>query len=182
MKRAVSMFLVLLLWSSLLFPAVNSNAASNKQTGEKYEILEIVSHDSSGSPLADDYVNNTKNLNITTMTMKRFVALRDELDGKYDAIVISQGDYNPEKLGKSSGNAQAHNTTNIMNDITDLRAEEIKEFYIEKGLPIFIYRNSGSDQDVLKYSNSKLYKHFSSYLKNQKDNVIFFRNKLQNDF
>ncbi|MCG6172805.1 DUF5057 domain-containing protein [Anoxybacillus sp. LAT_35] len=176
------MFLVLLLWSSLLFPAVNSNAASNKQTGEKYEILEIVSHDSSGSPLADDYVNNTKNLNITTMTMKRFVALRDELDGKYDAIVISQGDYNPEKLGKSSGNAQAHNTTNIMNDITDLRAEEIKEFYIEKGLPIFIYRNSGSDQDVLKYSNSKLYKHFSSYLKNQKDNVIFFRNKLQNDF
>ncbi|SFA56497.1 hypothetical protein SAMN05216169_105414 [Anoxybacillus pushchinoensis] len=57
MKRAVSVFLVLLLWSSLLFPAVNSNAASNKQTGEKYEILEIVSHDSSGSPLADDYVN-----------------------------------------------------------------------------------------------------------------------------
>ncbi|OOE05663.1 hypothetical protein BO219_01585 [Anoxybacillus kestanbolensis] len=183
MKRAVSVFLVLLLSLSLWVPVFNSNAASNKQTGEKYEILEIVSHASSGSPLANEYLTkNTKDLNITTMTMKRFVALRDELDGKYDAIVISQGDYNLAKIGKSSGNAQAHNTTNIMNDITDLKAEEIKEFYIEKGLPIFIYRKSGSDQDVLKYSNSKLYKHFSSYLKNQKDNVIFFEDKLQNDF
>ena len=183
MKRAVSVFLVLLLWSSLFFPAVNSNAASNKQTGEKYEILEIVSHASSGSPLANEYLTkNKKDLNITTMTMKRFVALRDELDGKYDAIVISQGDYNPAKLRKSSGNAQAHNTKNIMNDITDLKAEEIKEFYIEKGLPIFIYRKSRSDQDVLKYSNSKLYKHFSSYLKKQRDNVIFFEDKLQKDF
>lgn len=166
MKRAVSVLLVLLLWSSLLLPAVNSNAASNKQTGEKYEILEIVSHVSSGSPLADDYVNNTKNLNITTMTMKRFVALRDELDGKYDAIVISQGDYNPQIIGGSddaptastSQRDQQHDTKNVLNDITNLKAKQIKDFYIEKGLPVFIYKKDGSNENVLRYTNSKLYK------------------------
>ncbi|EMT46357.1 DUF5057 domain-containing protein [Anoxybacillus flavithermus] len=190
MKRAVSLFLVLLLWLSLLFPAVNSNAASNKQTGEKYEILEIVSHASSGSPLTRNYLNSTNNLHITTMTMKRFVALRDELDGKYDAIVISQGDYNPQTIGGSddaptasnSQRAQQHDTKNVLNDITNLKAKQIKDFYIEKGLPVFIYKKDGSNENVFRYTSSKLYKNFSPYLTNKKDNVIFFNDKLQDDF
>ncbi len=78
------------------------------------------------------------------MTMKRFVALRDELDGKYDAIVISSGDYNPTKLGMTSNSnrSASHNTTNILNDITDLKAGQIKTFYIDKGLPVFLHDSS----------------------------------------
>nr|WP_255571875.1 DUF5057 domain-containing protein [Anoxybacillus sp. ST70] len=135
-----------------------------------YNVLEIVSHADqlSSSPLKKE-LGSTSNINVTTMTMKRFVALRDELDGKYDAIVISSGDYNPTKLGKMSGNTQAHNTANVLNDITDLKARQIKTFYIDKGLPVFLH-----DGSVKKYSTSKLYSYSQSAAWKTKTNVIFF--------
>ena len=166
MKRAVSVFLTLLLLVSLFNPVMTVRAIDNIT----YNVLEIVSHADqlSSSPLKQE-LGSISNINVTTMTMKRFVALRDELDGKYDAIVISRGDYNPTKLGRMSGNAQAHNTANVLNDITDLKARQIKTFYIDKGLPVFIH-----DGSVKKYSTSKLYSYSQSAAWKTKTNVIFF--------
>ncbi|AXM89607.1 DUF5057 domain-containing protein [Anoxybacillus ayderensis] len=166
MKRAVSVFLTLLLLVPLFTPVMTVRATDNIT----YNVLEIVSHADqlSSSPLKKE-LGSTSNINVTTMTMKRFVALRDELDGKYDAIVISSGDYNPTKLGKMSGNTQAHNTANVLNDITDLKARQIKTFYIDKGLPVFLH-----DGSVKKYSTSKLYSYSQSAAWKTKTNVIFF--------
>lgn len=166
MKRAVSVFLTLLLLVPLFIPAITVRATDNIT----YNVLEIVSHADqlSSSPLKKE-LGSTSNINVTTMTMKRFVALRDELDGKYDAIVISSGNYNPTKLGRMSGNAQAHDTANILNDITNLKARQIKTFYIDKGLPVFLH-----DGSVKKYSTSKLYSYSQSNAWKTKQNVIFF--------
>ncbi|OSX54469.1 DUF5057 domain-containing protein [Anoxybacillus ayderensis] len=168
MKRAVSVFLTLLLLVPLFIPAITVRATDNIT----YNVLEIVSHADqlSSSPLKKE-LGSTSNINVTTMTMKRFVALRDELDGKYDAIVISSGDYNPTKLGMTSNSnrSASHNTTNILNDITDLKAGQIKTFYIDKGLPVFLH-----DSSVKKYPTSKLYSYSQSNAWKTKQNVIFF--------
>ncbi|AST06596.1 hypothetical protein AF2641_06915 [Anoxybacillus flavithermus] len=168
MKRAVSVFLTLLLLIPLFIPAAAVRANDNIT----YNVLEIVSHASqlSSSPLKTE-LGSTSNISVTTMTMKRFVALRDELDGKYDAIVISQGDYNPAKLGMttSSNRSASHNTTNSLNDLTDLKARQIKQFYIDKGLPVFLHENS-----VKKYPTSKLYSYSQSNDWKSKQNVMFF--------
>ncbi|EMI10602.1 DUF5057 domain-containing protein [Anoxybacillus gonensis] len=168
MKRAVSVFLTLLLLVPLFTPVMTVRATDNIT----YNVLEIVSHADqlSSSPLKQE-LGSTSNINVTTMTMKRFVALRDELDGKYDAIVISSGDYNPTKLGMTSSNnrSASHNTTNILNDITDLKAGQIKTFYIDKGLPVFLH-----DSSVKKYPTSKLYSYSQSNAWKTKQNVIFF--------
>ncbi|GAC90785.1 surface protein containing Ig-like domains [Anoxybacillus flavithermus NBRC 109594] len=168
MKRAVSVFLTLLLLIPLFIPAAAVRANDNIT----YNVLEIVSHASqlSSSPLKKE-LGSTSNISVTTMTMKRFVALRDELDGKYDAIVISQGDYNPAKLGMttSSNRSASHNTTDRLNDLTDLKAGQIKQFYIDKGLPVFLH-----DSSVKKYPTSKLYSYSQSNAWKSKTNVIFF--------
>ncbi|XWN53283.1 DUF5057 domain-containing protein [Anoxybacillus flavithermus] len=171
MKRAVSVFLTLLLLVPLFFPAMTVRANSRIT----YNVLEIVSHANqlSSSPLKRE-LGSTSNINVTTMTMKRFVALRDELDGKYDAIVISSGDYNPQKLGMTSDSnrSASHDTSNILNDITHLKAKQIKQFYIDKGLPVFLH-----DSSVKKYPTSKLYSYSQSNAWKSKTNVIFFTTK-----
>ncbi|WP_027409481.1 DUF5057 domain-containing protein [Anoxybacteroides tepidamans] len=170
MKKAFSIFLSILLVISFFAPLDKGHAAGQQVV---YKVLEIVSQLSSPSPL-EQQIGNRKDMEITTMTMKRFVALRDELDGKYDAIVISTGDYNPAPVNSSpsyslSQRAAAHDTKNVMNDITNLRAQQMKQFYIDKGLPVFFH------QDILKYKSSKLYQNFNQYKQtNVKNNVIFF--------
>lgn len=171
MKRAVSVFLTLLLLVPLFIPVITVRANDNIT----YNVLEIVSHANqlSSSPLKRE-LGSTSNINVTTMTMKRFVALRDELDGKYDAIVISSGDYNPQKLEMTSDSnrSASHNTSNILNDITHLKAGQIKQFYIDKGLPVFLH-----DSSVKKYPTSKLYSYSQSNAWKSKTNVIFFTEK-----
>ncbi|MBW7650777.1 DUF5057 domain-containing protein [Anoxybacillus sp. ST4] len=171
MKRAVSVFLTVLLLIPLFFSAMTVRA----NTSIAYNVLEIVSHANqlSSSPLKQE-LGSTSNINVTTMTMKRFVALRDELDGKYDAIVISSGDYNPKKLGmtSSSNRSASHDTSNVLNDITHLKAKQIKQFYIDKGLPVFLH-----DSSVKKYLGSNLYNYSQSNEWKSKANVIFFTTK-----
>lgn len=171
-RKTLSILLSVLLLIPF-FPTIPVGHAATTQI--VYEVLEIVSKLSSPTPLQQE-IGTRSDVRITTMTMKRFVALRDELDGKYDAIVISTGDYSPAPVNSSpssssSQRAAAHDTTNVMNDITNLRAQQIKQFYIDKGLPVFLH------QDVLKYTTSKLYQQFSPYKTKPVSNVIFFTSK-----
>ncbi|USB33679.1 DUF5057 domain-containing protein [Paenibacillus sp. YPG26] len=112
--------------------------------------------------------------NVDTIRMKKFVALRDELDGKYDAIYIGSGAYSTNGVqtftSLNSGQANAHNTTELMNDITMLKANAIVKEYVDKGL-LVIVNNKVLEQKP----QGNLYKVFYPYSTKAgaRSNVIF---------
>lgn len=123
-------------------------------TSFKGEVLEIV------DKLSNSKLSSNSSYNVKTMTMKDFVAQRSDMDGVYDAIYFGEGTYNPElpRLNPDLSNenslntdntrdirTNAHNTTDIMNDITKLKANEIIKDYINKGL-LVVFHNSISKQ------------------------------------
>lgn len=130
------------------------------------EILEIrgyTQRNNAKSELTDipNSLKGIKNARVTTMSMKRFVAMREELNGKYDVIYIGSGTYST-----SGVQGKDHNTTNVMNDITHLKAKEIKEQFIDKGQVLILHN------DIFKNNNGNLKTYFGQYKGNQTDNVI----------
>ncbi|WP_426449722.1 DUF5057 domain-containing protein [Paenibacillus sp. S-38] len=137
----------------------------------KTRILEIT--DNGASDLSGILAGQSSSVELTTLRMKKFVALREELDGRYDAIYIGKGTYNPAGLPAYTGTTQNHNTTNLQNDITNLKAKEIIDNFVNKGLPVILHT------DVLnQVLTGKLYTAFSPYNKpaTAKENVIFVAN------
>ncbi len=141
----------------------------------KLDVLEIIANDTSQLV---QFPNANQEFNITTMRMKEFVATNEELDGKYDVIMISDGDYNPAGIsgipysGGSDAQKKAHNTTNIQNDITNLKADQIIKSFIDKGQAVILHKGS-----ITKYTtNSKLNNKFKSYLTQNKPNVLLYNN------
>lgn len=124
----------------------------------KIKILEIVDNPKpDGSYSLSSALGVNGNVVVETMRMKKFVALRDELDGKYDAIYFgaekaeNSGFYSteqPSKFTSQSGDAQsqAHDTTKKMNDITKLKVKEITEKYIRRNLPVIFNTAIGDNQ------------------------------------
>ncbi|MGQ7888183.1 DUF5057 domain-containing protein [Paenibacillus sp. WC2504] len=131
------------------------------------------------SDLKDKLGTNT-DFQLETMSMKKFVALRDELDGKYDAIYFGKSLFNP-----TSETGSNHDTRFLENDITSLKATEITDKYINKGLPVIVYSDSSKKRGALyqgylnsngNYSKSSgnLYNLFNPYnTTTSKSNVIF---------
>ncbi|WP_216857348.1 DUF5057 domain-containing protein [Paenibacillus tritici] len=156
-------------------------AASNNDYPMR--ILEITDPTSSslssgGSELEE--LKRLSNVTVDTMTMKRFVSLREDWDGKYDAIYIGQGSFN-KSLVFSSANTKdtdrdkAHNTLAVQNDITSLKAKEIIDFYINKGLYVYFQEDTFAIQDKDKNLQGKLYASFNVYrtAAGAKSNVMF---------
>lgn len=107
---------------------------------------------------------------VETMSMKKFVSLRNELDGLYDAIYIGSGVYSTKPV---QGND--HNTKTVMNDITKLKAKEIIDNYINRGLYVFIHTQPFDEQQGGKPGN--LYNSFNTYRSTSaQPNVIFVDN------
>lgn len=125
-----------------------------------------------------DLVGDNK-YSIETISMKKFVALREELDGKYDVIYIGSGTYSPDPVGVYTGKSKdakerAHNTKDKMNDITNLKAMEIKKDFIAKGQLVILHT------DILQQNNSKLQNNFKEYKEAASvDNVKFVTSKEQ---
>ncbi|MFD2369058.1 DUF5057 domain-containing protein [Brevibacillus sp. GCM10020057] len=138
----------------------------------KKKILEIT--DSGISELSTQMLPSTEYA-ITTMSMKRFVAIREELDGRYDAIYIGSGKYSTAQVSypnmtnqnSQSERANAHNTKDIMNDITNLKAEAIKKEFISKGQLVVLHT------DTVTKNTGKLKSQFIGYKSNPVKNVIF---------
>lgn len=117
---------------------------------------------------------------LETMSIKKFVALREELDGKYDAIYFGKSLFNP-----TSETGNNHNTRYLENDITPLKATEITDKYINKGLPVIVYSDSSTKRGALYQgylnsngnwtrSNGNLYNLFNPYnTTTPKSNVVF---------
>jgi len=154
MKKLSIIFLSLLLIYSIFTPLPNHAEAAIS----KLRILEIVDN---GNSQIDNYLGNGNyQYTTTTMTMKKFVAMREELDGKYDVIAIMEGDYSSQGVSGTK-----HNTTEVMNDITNLKANEIIKDFIEKGQPVIFYKDSIT-------KGSKLKSNFSKYANSNLDNVF----------
>ncbi|MEW4368939.1 DUF5057 domain-containing protein [Paenibacillus kandeliae] len=97
------------------------------------KILEI---NDNGDFALSTQLQGTSNVTVTTMRMKQFVALREDLSGKYDAIYIGKGTYSTAGVS-----GQDHNTAAVMNDITHLKADDIVNNYIGKGLPVILHES-----------------------------------------
>lgn len=155
----------------------------NADTGPTYQI-QILEINDIGSSALKSQLESQKNITIDTLSMKQFVAQREDINGKYDAIYIGKGTYSTNTLsdmtsgGKPDNQASAHNTTTIMNDITHLKAEEIINNYINKGLPVIIHKDvlnqvanttKSKDQRILYDSFSK----YNTAEPKPKSNVLF---------
>ncbi|WP_052723857.1 DUF5057 domain-containing protein [Paenibacillus wulumuqiensis] len=151
-SKSAIIFLSIILLSLLAIPLVQMIAGAS--TRYQIHILEI--NDNGKFPLQEK-LQNSSNFTVTTMRMKQFVAMREELDGKYDAIYIGGGTYNTTGV-----QGQDHNTTGIMNDITELKARDIIDNYIEKGLPV-ILNKALLNQPATSKNAHLLYDYFSPY-------------------
>lgn len=161
-------FLVLQLVMGTIFQTQFAWAATSNQVQQTTVPIQILEITDSGVSDISSQIGSNANFSLTTLSMKKFVSLRQELDGKYDVIYIGSGTYSTEGVSYSGDNnrAAAHNTKNIMNDITNLQANKIKQEFIEKGQPVILH------QDVFKQASSKLYSNFNTYRTQPRSNVV----------
>lgn len=127
-----------------------------------------------------DGLQGLANVKIDTMTMKRFVSLRDNWDGKYDAVYIGKGAFSKTLINSTGSTSEAdrkiaHNTTAVENDITLLKAKEITDYYISKGLNVFL-REETFSQQTTSSTQGVLYATFNPYRTATRSNVIFLKN------
>ncbi|MFZ5966253.1 MAG: DUF5057 domain-containing protein [Bacillota bacterium] len=148
---------------TVLFSELNINVVL---TGS-YNILEIT--DSGESDIAP-FISQGSNIELTTLSMKKFVALREALDGKYDVIYMGSGEYDPTSVmefdrSTKEKRAAAHATKGIMNDITNLKADEIIHDFINKGQPVILHN------DIFNHNDSNLYARFNPFRSSGRNNV-----------
>jgi uncharacterized protein YjdB len=159
----------------------------------KLRVLEITDVEKK-STLSD--VLSSDSYEIVTMPIKRFVASREDLDGKYDAIYFANGTYstdfprldpNPNptnpadqnKILTSQSQRKAENqTVNKMNDLTLLKAKEIEDNFINKNLPVIADESIlGQTANSLQIVGRKsvLKDLFTKYKNMKKSNVYFIK-------
>ncbi|ETI70293.1 DUF5057 domain-containing protein [Neobacillus vireti] len=170
MKRLFSVISVIVLLFGLVIQTSYVKAAA-PTTNPVLKVLEIV--DVGSSKLTSKILNSgNNNFSVETVTMKKFVASREELDGKYDIIAIPDGGTYSTKTvtqllnDKNMTAAKAHDTSAILNDITNLKATEIIEDYINKGQPVILGNTSIKNGGNLQ---QQFYNKFSS-----NKNVLFY--------
>lgn len=169
----VSILLLLLLVLPLKNHFLNVEASPNEYQIRMLEITE------SGESDLTALKSGLANLTVDTMSMKRFIALRDDLDGRYDAVYIGRGTYSPAQVSNqvnasAEDRAKALNTTAVKNDITELKAKQIQEEFIDKGLMVIF--NTQPFSDKLQIERGNLYNFFNSYATSNKPNVKFVDN------
>ncbi|WP_409301975.1 DUF5057 domain-containing protein [Peribacillus sp. SCS-155] len=172
MKKIKHIFVAFIILCSVIFqlhpdPADAGYGNELPDFSPKYKILEII--DVGNVSKLRGILDRDDSYEITTMTMKKFVAMREELDGQYDLIAIMEGNYNPEKLNTKdktlSERSTAHNTTGKMNDITVLKANEIIDQFINKDQPVILDRATFETGTIL-------YNKFRPFLNDPRTNII----------
>ncbi|MFS0780735.1 DUF5057 domain-containing protein [Bacillus sp. 1P06AnD] len=134
-----------------------------KQSAEKNGRIpqDITEQMSKLKPIIDSNNILQKTYEVQTISMKKFVAQRNELDGEYDGIAIMEGDYTTDGV-----NGKEHNTTARMNDITNLKAKEIIDNYISKGQMVIIHKGS--------IGKGKMKANFEAYKDSKLKNILTY--------
>lgn len=161
-RRFLSLVMVVVLVVGGLVAGVSYIQAGSNVKIRILEITDRKNVNSSGEEtgVVSELGNLGSDYEVRTISMKNFVALREELDGKYDAIYIASGTYSTKAV-----QGVDHNTKAVMNDITTLKAKEIREKFIEKGQPVVLH------EDIFKDNASKLKANFYTYKTNPVANV-----------
>ena len=130
MKRGLKLAIAFIMLFSAVWqvPDITRGAGSTP----KIRVLEIYDNEKYRPVELKDFLGST-NYEYTSMPMKKFVALREELDGKYDMIAIMEGVYSQASVSNNN-----HNTTLVQNDITNLKLQEIITSFIDKGKPVIV--------------------------------------------
>ncbi len=185
-RRAFVLYsLILLLLIQVLPLGHASSPASAASAADPWRILEITDSGTTDLSLGSSY-------KVDTFSMKKFVAMRTDIDGLYDAVYIGKGLYNPESLGLLTSNVDrdnAHKTKNILNDITRLKAQALIDGYVNKGLLVLLYSDSATKNGLLYQGKAGapnpgvLYEKFSPFNtpSGKRDNVLYLdENGLRN--
>ncbi|KAA1186875.1 DUF5057 domain-containing protein [Paenibacillus sp. B2(2019)] len=172
-NKRIYLFTVTILLLLLLVLPLKNHFTNVEASSNDYQIRMLEITESGISELAS-LKTGISNLTIDTMSMKRFVALRDDLDGRYDAVYIGKGTYST-----SGVSGKDHNTKAVMNDITNLKAKEITDYFINKGLYVIFHKQPFSAPT----QNGILYNTFNTYQAlTPKSNVLFFNDSELNAF
>lgn len=178
----------LIITLSIHYGVLSVNAVDTSYT---INILEITDPTSTASLAPDtndkfprselDDLQGAAHIKIDTMTMKRFVSMRDNWDGQYDAVYIGKGAYSKTRVNTSDSSSQdarkaAHKTINVENDLTLLKAKEITDYYVKKGLNVILREETFTDQKS-NGTEGVLYETFTPYRTSARPNVIFLKNK-----
>ncbi|SDS78579.1 Ig-like domain (group 2) [Paenibacillaceae bacterium GAS479] len=135
--------------TSLLLPWPHTlRLAEAAGVSDSIKILEIT--DSGTSDLSS--LLREPDYSISSMSMKKFVATRTELEGMYDAVYIGKGKYSPETLpllDTPKERNENHNTKEKLNDITRLKAQELIDGYVNRGLLVLLYSDNASASGLL---------------------------------
>ncbi len=166
------LFLIVLVIQLAFGSCVQANLAWASQYPYKIRILEVTG---GGHSDLSSALGNLSSFSLKTVSMKTFVAQREDLAGNYDVVYIGSGRYSSagvsynhmEDMSDQKSRTLAHNTLSVMNDITNLKAQEIKREFIDKGQLVILH------EDTVKQSGVKLKSNFQSYRTNQKSNVVF---------
>lgn len=167
-NKRIYLFTVTILLLLLLVPPLKNHFTNVEASSNDYQIRMLEVTENGVSELAS-LKTGISGLTIDTMSMKRFVALRDDLDGRYDAIYIGKGTYNPAQVSNQQpaseeNRAKALDTKNMKNDITHLKADQITKEFINKGLYVFFHSQPFNDKDKKPQAEQGiLYSSFNSY-------------------
>lgn len=165
-KRMLGLFLLILCIACFFTMQIKDFFTTAEANSSAYKIRLLEITDSGSTDLS--FLKKEKiGITVETMSMKKFVSLRNDLNGLYDAIYIGSGVYSTKPVqGKD------HNTKTVMNDITKLKANEIIDNYINKGLYVFIHTQPFNERQGGEPGN--LYNHFNKYRSTSaQSNVIF---------
>ncbi|WP_249901027.1 DUF5057 domain-containing protein [Paenibacillus sp. PK3_47] len=186
LSGAAALVLLIVLLVQLFSP--NVEASDNNYPIRILEITDPTSASLGADGSELDELKQLSNVTVDTVTMKKFVSLREDWDGKYDAIYVGRGNFNKALIASNSSTNdsnrdKAHNTLAVQNDITSLKAKEIIDYYINKGLYVFFQEETFSAQAKDNALQGKLYTSFNVYrtASGQKANVLFLTDNSRNN-
>lgn len=176
-KSRAMLFSLIFILVILLVLSVRAVVTSVNANSYIYQIRVLEVTDTGASELSS-LISGMSNVKLNTLSMKRFVAQRDDIDGKYDMIYIGKGTYSTSGVSSKPTDSQAlrasaHASSGVMNDITTLKAGEIVKYYIDKGL-LVMFNNQPFDTQT-ESQRGILYNTFNKYRKApvSKTNVVF---------
>ncbi|WP_339243724.1 DUF5057 domain-containing protein [Paenibacillus sp. FSL F4-0243] len=167
-NKRIYLFTVTILLLLLLVLPLKNHFTNVEASSNDYQIRMLEITDSGSSELTS-LKAGLSNFTVDTMSMKRFVALRDDLDGRYDAIYIGKGTYSPTQVSNQQpaseeNRARALDTKSVKNDITQLKADEITKEFINKGLYVIFHSQPFIDKSNRPQPEQGiLYQAFNSY-------------------
>lgn len=188
LKRKRLLLMLILPLTLILFAVIWSMVSRIDADQNSYPVrlLEITED---GTSQLTSFKTEFPDFTVVTMSMKRFVALRDDLDGQYDGIFIGKGTYSPVTLGNLkdkdvSVRSAAMNTSLIQNDITRLRVDDINKLFIMKGLYVIFHEQTFLDQEKPEARQGILYEAFNPLRRTSasKSNVLFLTDSGIKDF